>query len=180
MFDRLRPRLRWLMMASAFCLTLLSLAACYVHPLRVTSSISPEPRVGQVVNYHIELSTPSGQVPNTTLTITLPSGVELVSGDLNWHGDLTSDQKVTKDLTIRVTSPGEWIVKAYADTDMGSGKGHTYLSASQDLYITSSMDSAQVVDALQKTPIPCRDASCRTPVIVIPITPSPTVTLRQP
>src|SRR5512139_3909194 len=113
--------LRRLMMTGLWGLLLVLLASCYVHPLRVTSSISPEPVVGQVVNYHIELSTPSGQVPNTTLTITLPSGIELVSGNLHWHGDLTTDQTVTKDLAIRVTSPGEWIVRVYADTDMGTG-----------------------------------------------------------
>jgi hypothetical protein len=177
MIDRLRPRLRWLMMACCWSLMFLLLTSCYVHPLRVTSSVSPEPRVGQVVNYHIELSTLSGKVPNTTLTITLPSGVELVSGNLYWHGDLTTDQTVTKDLAIRVTSPGEWIVKAYADTDMGSSIGHTYLSANQALYITSSTDSAEVVDALKKTPTPCGpDIGCGTPLK--PIT--PTTTLPKP
>ncbi len=107
---RFSPRRLWL--ASLLILMLMSLTACYVHPLRVTSSISPEPLVGRAVNYHVEVSTPSGVVPNTTLTITLPSGVELIAGDLYWHGDLTENQKVTKDLTIRVTTPGEWVVKA--------------------------------------------------------------------
>jgi hypothetical protein len=177
MSDRLQPRLRWLMVASAFGLMLLLLTSCEGKILTVTSSISPEPLVGQAVNYHVEVSATRWQVPHVALTITLPSGVELIEGDLSWRGDLAQDEKVIKDLTIRVITPGEWIVKAYADTDMGTGSGHTYLGFTQSLYITSSTDSAEVVDARQKTPTPCASyLDCGGP----PGPASPTAALRKP
>jgi uncharacterized repeat protein (TIGR01451 family) len=174
MSDRRRPRLRWLIRASAFGLLLLLLTSCERKILTLTSSISPEPIVGQTVSYHVELSATGTPVPNVTLTITLPSGIELIQGDLSWHGDLTKDEKIVKDLTIRVTTPGEWIVKAYADTDMGPGAGRTYLSFTQALYITSSTNSAEVVDALKKTPTPCGpDIGCGTPLKPITHTVTP-------
>ncbi|HEY4722084.1 MAG TPA: hypothetical protein VII92_09575 [Anaerolineae bacterium] len=177
MFNQILFSLRALWVASALGLMLLLLTSCEVKVLRLTSSISPEPLVGRAVNYHVEVlaqgSETGSPVPNVTLTITLPSGVELIKGDLSWHGDIVKGEKITKDLTIRVTTPGEWVVKAHADTDMGSGPGHTYLSFTQALYITSSADSAEVVDALKKTPTPCGpNLDCGAP--------PPTVTPRKP
>ena len=176
-----RFSLRGLWVVRALGLMLLLLTSCEGKILKVTSSISPEPIVGRAVNYHVEVlaqgQTTGSPVPNVTLTITLPSGVQLIEGDLSWHGDIVKGEKITKDLTIRVTTPGEWVVKAYADTDMGSGPGHTYLSFTQALYITSSADSAEVVDALQKTPTPCgADLDCGRP----PLLASPTAATTRP
>lgn len=163
MFNLIRLLPRGLRIAGMFGLMLLLLTACERKVLTLTSSISPEPIVGRIVNYHVEMSSTGTPVPNVTLTITLPSGIELIQGDLSWHGDLAKDEKIIRDLTIRVTTPGEWIVKADAGTNMGPGAGRTYLSFTQALYITSSADSAEVVDALQKTPTPCGpDIGCGT------------------
>jgi hypothetical protein len=134
MFNLIRLLPRGLRIAGLVGLMLLLLTACERKILTLTSSISPEPLVGRTVNYHAQMSATGTPVPNVTLTITLPSGIELIQGDLSWHGDLTKDEKIVKDLTIRVTTPGEWIVKAYADTDMGHGAGRTYLSFTQALY----------------------------------------------
>jgi hypothetical protein len=169
MLNKIRFSLRGLWVVSALGLMLLLLTSCEERLLRVTSSISPEPIVGRVVTYHVELAATAGiTVPNTTLTITLPSGVELIKGDLRWHGDLAKNQTVTEDLIIRVTTPGEWIVAAFVDTDMGYGRKNQYHTFTQALYITSSADSAEVVDALQKTPTTCSpDVSCgRRPIPV--------------
>lgn len=168
MCGQIRLSSRWCWIAGVFCLMLLLLTACERKILNLTSSISPEPLVGRTVNYHVEMSSTGTPVPNVTLTITLPAGVELIQGDLFWHGDLAKDEKIIKDLTIRVMTPGEWVVKAYADTDMGPEAGNTYLSFTQALYITSSTDSAEVVDALKKTPTPCGpDLDCgRRPIPV--------------
>jgi hypothetical protein len=177
MFNRIRLSSRCLWSAIAFGLTLLLLTSCEKKLLYLTSSISPEPIVGRTVNYHVEVRSSGAPVPNVTLTITLPSGVELVHGDLFWHGDLAKDEKIVKDLMIRVTTPGEWVVKAYADTDLGPGNGRTYLSFTQALYITSSANSAEVVDALKKTPTPCGpDIGCGIPLA--PISRTPTLTLK--
>jgi hypothetical protein len=169
--EQIRLSPRWLWFAGVFSLLFLLITSCRGQELSVTSSISPEPLVGQTVNYHIKMSSVIA-LPNATLTITLPSGITLIEGDLSWHGDLAEDQEVTKDLAIRVTSAGEWVVTAYAVSDMGKGDvSRQRVTATQSLYITSSANSAEVVDALQKTPTPCGpDVSCgRRP---IPITSS--------
>jgi hypothetical protein len=49
-------------------------------PLQVRASISPAPIVGQAVTWHIEMVSMGPELPNTTLTVTLPAEVELVSG----------------------------------------------------------------------------------------------------
>ena len=125
-------------------------------PLDVRASISPTPIVGQEVTWHIEMvSLGNVSLPNTTLSVTLPAGVELVSGDANWHGDVPAGGTVAVDLTIRVTMPGEWAIYAYAFSQFdpnspgGVGGGKT-------LYIISSADTAEVVEDVNRptTPIP--------------------------
>jgi hypothetical protein len=106
----------WSVTAIAFALFLL--AACVRSrgpgsPLDVRASISPAPIVGRDVTWHIEMvSLGNVFLPNTTLSVTLPAEVELVSGDANWHGDIPAGDTVAVDLTIRVTMPGEWAVYA--------------------------------------------------------------------
>jgi hypothetical protein len=106
MINRIRLLPRWLWIASACGVMLLLLTSCERKMLNLTSSISPEPIVGRTVNYHVEVLSPGAPVPNVTLTITLPSGIELVQGDLFWHGDLAKDEKIVKDLTVRVITLG--------------------------------------------------------------------------
>src|SRR5262245_25692813 len=50
-------------------------------PLTVRASISPAPIVGQEVTWHIEMSSLGPELPNTTLYLTIPNGVELTQGD---------------------------------------------------------------------------------------------------
>ena len=123
-------------------------------PMKIKMSISPEPMVGRDVNLHIEIISKS-PAPNTVLTVTLTSGVELVSGDLNWQGDIEANQTVGVDLVIRVKAEGEWPISAYAfssDTP-GSRFGFGALKA---LYIRSSINSAEVIEDVNRetTPIP--------------------------
>jgi hypothetical protein len=120
-------------------------------PLEVTAAVTPEPIVGQEVTWHIEMKSLGNlPLPNTTLSVTLPVEVELVSGPADWHGDIPSSGVVSVDLLIRVTTPGEWPIHAYAYADLGSGNVY---GGSKLLYLVSSIDSAIVVEDLQ-TPTP--------------------------
>ena len=122
-------------------------------PLKVRASITPEPIVGRDVTWHIEMVSTGPEFPNTTLRIELPEGVELVSGDPNWQGDIPAGGTVAVDLVIRVTTPGEWKVYAVA-----SAIHDPYNSSTgwKGLYITSSDTSAEVVEDIYwiGTPIP--------------------------
>ncbi len=118
-------------------------------PLVMTVSISPEPIVGRDVTYRVEITALKSNLPNTALTITLSSGIDLIQGDLSWHGDVAEGQTVTKDLIIRVTTPGEWSIYAYAASQPNLAQGGTALfGASKTLYLKSSTDSAQVIEGI--------------------------------
>lgn len=67
-------------------------------PLKIMATLSPEPVVGQDVNWHIELLSGQSELPNTKLEIVLPDGVELVSGNLKWNGDIPANGKTLIDL----------------------------------------------------------------------------------
>jgi hypothetical protein len=118
-------------------------------------SISPEPIVGREVNLYIELMSNSIPAPNTVLTVTLPSGVELVTGGLNWRGDLAAGQPVEVDLTLRVTTAGEWPISAFAFSSVTPGSPYGF-GAGKSLYVRSSINSAEVIEAdkREKTPPP--------------------------
>ena len=162
--------LRWLGVYGVFILTLLSLASC-IPPsppstgMSVTASISPAPIVGRDVNYHVEVTTSVWDLPSVTLTITLPAGVELVQGDLHWQGSLAKGQTVTKDLTIRVTTPGTWVIGAFTYAQPDLQDRNFYFFPHKRLYIQSSADSAQVIDdTVMENKAPCgADLDCGSP-----------------
>ena len=111
---------------------------------------------------------------NTILSVTLPSGVELISGDLNWEGNLAANETKAVELSIRVTASGEWPIymHAFSHDTPGSKTGY---GDSQTLYVRSSTDSAEVIDdvAYRLTHRPCSpDITCGTdiPGTLIPIT----------
>ncbi|RLG58197.1 MAG: hypothetical protein DRN95_04725, partial [Candidatus Hydrothermarchaeota archaeon] len=58
--------------------------------------------------------TPEEDMSNSTIKFFLPPDVELVEGDLEWHGDLKEDQQLSLDLLINVTEKVEQNIKAEA------------------------------------------------------------------
>jgi hypothetical protein len=123
-------------------------------PLQVRASITPEPLVGEAVTWHIEIYSTGPEFPNTTLRVELPEGVELVSGDADWQGTIPAGGTVAVDLVIRVTTPGEWKVHAWA-FKIHDQYGNTS-AGWKTLYITSSDTSAEVIEDIHwvGTPIP--------------------------
>lgn len=134
-------------------------------PISVTASISPDPIVGQEVTLHVEVLAAGRDLPDTQVLISVPSGVELLDESLPWHGALQQDTPQVFDLKMRVVEAGEWDVWVGALALFGdSGSG----SDTKHLIITSSVDSATVVDFadLPITPPPAfyKDQSVATTV----------------
>jgi hypothetical protein len=90
------------------------------------------------------------QLPNTTLKVTLPTGVELISGDAKWRGEIPANGTVMVDLIIRVTTAGEWVVDVYAFSELSSSSG---VGGGKTLYITSSTETAEVVEDIHRPTI---------------------------
>jgi hypothetical protein len=122
-------------------------------PLKVRTSITPEPIVGRDVTWHIEMVSTGPEFQNATLRVELPEGVELVSGDPNWQGDIPAGGTVVVDLVIRVTTPGEWKISAGASAIIGPGSN---AAGWKTLYTTSSETSAEVIEDIYwiGTPVP--------------------------
>ncbi|MFZ3077108.1 MAG: hypothetical protein WA139_01515 [Candidatus Aenigmatarchaeota archaeon] len=95
-------------------------------PYSVSSDTSPFVSVNAAIsNKYLSLNEEANitiatifalQAPNTTINIVLPEGLEYVSGDLNWNGDLNiSGGNVKKlEFTAKATKIGKWQVNASA------------------------------------------------------------------
>jgi|GEM_PF-3509651 len=57
----------------------------------------------------------------TNATITLPSGAKLVSGTLEWQGELAPDEPQTLTATIRFVEEGNWTLEAKALSPQETG-----------------------------------------------------------
>lgn len=80
--------------------------------------------------------------PTASAKITLPEGFELVSGDLNWNGELVENQPLQLKATVKAVKTGNWAI-------FGGGAGQ-----GDYLYITVNQDSASVSE--KPFPIPKR------------------------
>ena len=102
-------------------------------------NISGKPTVGNPVTVNVDVTSRQIASPNTTLTISLPPQIELVEGNLEWHGDLAADERIKQTITIKVMQPGEWEIDAHAFSDSGSG-GY---GDGDTVFILSSFDIAE-------------------------------------
>lgn len=117
-------------------------------PLSLDAEIYPAPLVGSEVTLHIEMLAKGQDLPNTTLTVELPEGIELIDGETTWQGDLVSDNIISFDLIIKVREAGEWVIATYAFSDLGNGNG---FGNGRELYVTSTLNSAVVEDDVDRS-----------------------------
>lgn len=101
----------------------LLLSACMpaTQPLNITNvTVSPKPKVGQIVTLTIELtaSESEGDHPDVRATVdTLEAygnKVHLVGGEANWQGPLTANQPQTFQVSICVVEEGSWPIEIFA------------------------------------------------------------------
>ena len=78
--------------------------------------------------------------PTASAKITLPEGFELVSGDLNWNGELVENQPLQLKVIVKAVKTGNWTIFGG-----GSGEGDY-------LYITVNENSAYINEKPFPTP----------------------------
>ena len=127
------------------CLAIFLLSACSSprFPLQIkTTSINPDPIVGQVVTLHVEVLSTRDE-SDVGIVLSLPAGIEITEGESEWHGALVANQTQSVDFSIRVTAQGEWplYIRAYSRLSENSTYGD-----SKTFYILSSSQAARVSD----------------------------------
>jgi hypothetical protein len=88
-------------------------------PMDLALSVSPfsEEREAEItVNIGKREDYPNNESWNTTAQILLPAGLELVEGNVNWHGTITGDEWVEFKVKVKAVQNGEWKVEAKART----------------------------------------------------------------
>jgi hypothetical protein len=89
-------------------LILITLTACEGKPLQVTDvSVHPDPIVGQTATLRVEIMSIDDE-KDVTIIVTLPDGVKLMSGELEWKGSLIANQPQTHELDLCVLYEGDW------------------------------------------------------------------------
>jgi hypothetical protein len=137
--------------------------------MTVKASISPAPIVGQAVTLRVEITT-TRDAPNTTLQMTLPQDIELMSGDANWQGDIKAGESITIDLVIRVNQAGDYVIDAYAFARTGPDSG---FGNGKQVCIVSTLESITAGDCPTPMPPPVLMIDSGTSSPLMTITPSP-------
>ncbi len=122
-------------------LILITLTACESKPLEVTDvSVHPDPVIGQTATLRVEIMSINDE-KDVTIIVTLPDGVKLMSGDLEWKGSLIANQPQTHELDLCVLYEGEWglFISTYSTFTPTSSYGD-----SEILYIITSADTVMV------------------------------------
>jgi hypothetical protein len=103
-------------------------------------AVTGEPVLNQEVKMLFTVN-PVLEAPNTSITLYLPEGIELVQGDSNWKGDIKKDELVQVRITVKPIQEGQWIMWFYVESVFSSRrKEHcTYY-----LVFLTSKDSGQV------------------------------------
>lgn len=98
--------------------------------------VNDTPKINKSITITLTATTtPYGIVlPNSTLEIILPEGVELISGNLMWMGNMGMNDTVNVSAIVKATQIGTWIVRGDAISPYGGYYGHTgvYLIVMQD------------------------------------------------
>ena len=84
-------------------------------PFKGSFAGSETPYLNQVAQITFSVI-PEADMPNSTIKFFLPINVEVVEGDLDWHGDLKEGQQISLDLFVDVTEEVEQNIKAEALT----------------------------------------------------------------
>ena len=109
-------------------------------PITVKLIISTAPRVNEQAELTFIISSVL-DAPNTKATITLPDGTDLISGDLQWVGDLRANEPQTMKTTIMFTTEGNKTLEAKALCDIGNGD---VWGDSAYIYLNTTEESGQV------------------------------------
>jgi hypothetical protein len=130
-------------------LILITLIACErppEAPLQITDiSVHPDPVIGQTANLRVEIMSPDDE-KDITIIVTLPDGVKLMSGELEWKGSLTADQPQTHEFALCVLYEGDWRlhISTYSTFTPTSSYGD-----SETLHLITSANTVRVVPGMK-------------------------------
>jgi hypothetical protein len=97
-----------------------------------------------ILNQEVEILfsiTPVLEAPNTSITVYLPEGIELVHGDIHWEGDIQKDEVVQITFTVKPVQEGQLILWSYVESVFSSKHKEHY---TYYLVFLTSKDSGQV------------------------------------
>lgn len=163
------------------CISLLGVSCTPTSsPLSLEVSVTTDPEVGAVIDYHAVLSVQGRDVPDITIEVELPDAVEVVEGTAYWEGSLAVGEIKELNLQLRVNQPGEWLVYTLALGQYSPRPDPTF-GASNRILLISDFEAGRIVnyDELRQTEMPCGpDLSCGTPPVtsskpLVTVTPSP-------
>jgi hypothetical protein len=87
--------------------------------------------------------------PNTTIKLILPDGIELVSGDLVWSGDIKKSELIERNIFIKPVKEGEFRLKAWVENDKFRGYDQAFIS-----YINVTLGKLQEKPSEVASPMP--------------------------
>jgi hypothetical protein len=111
-------------------------------PLQITDiSVHPDPVIGQTATPRVEIAS-SDDEKDATIIVTLPDGVKLMSGELEWKGSLTADQPQAHEFELCVLYEGDWElhISTYSTFTPTDSYGD-----SETLHLITSADTVRVV-----------------------------------
>lgn len=103
-------------------------------------AVTGEPILDQEVEVLFSVK-PVLEAPNTSITLYLPEGIELVQGDSSWEGDIKKDELVQVRITVKPIQEGQWIMWFYVESVFSSRRKEHY---TYYLVFLTSKDSGQV------------------------------------
>jgi len=113
--------------------------SCNLHsPIYINLSISKTPLVNESADLTCNVSSIM-DAPNTTAIISLPEGVELVSGELNGRWDLKANDPVHLNATIRFSKAGDFQIKAAARRAIDA---NNFWGDSDSIYLTIGKEAS--------------------------------------
>jgi len=68
---------------------------------------------------------------DTIINITLPEGLELIEGDLNWRGMVSSEEEFS--ITVKAVEKGDWTIEGKARSPP---TGQTYMGGIDFIYLS--------------------------------------------
>ena len=117
-----------------------------LRPLNITNvTVSPKPKVGQIVTLEIELTADDDQ-PDVRVTVdTLEAHgnkVHLVGGNANWQGALTANQPQTFQVSVCVVEEGSWPVEIFAVSYLPDNQGWDDL---ERIHLESTLETGTLI-----------------------------------
>ena len=111
-------------------------------PLQITDiSVHPDPIIGQTAALRVEIMSIDDE-KDVTIIVTLPDGVKLMSGELEWKGSLIANQPQAHELEVCVLYEGDWRlhISTYSTLTPTSSYGD-----SETLHLITSTDAVRIV-----------------------------------